>query len=222
MVHNIEKLEKARDFRKRGFSYSEIAKVVGVSKSTISNWFGKKSFSKQVRIDNEKRARRDNMKRLTIINKYRKHEREKRYLEAVKSDTVEYKHYKPSPLFVAGLMLYAGKGDKDTSRLIRLTDSNPALHRIFIKFAIEFLGVSQKDIRLWLLLYPKMSINDCIKAWSKVTRIPQTQFYKTQVVDNKSEKRTLHIGVGNTIIGNAYLKRKLTRWIELASSEWSK
>lgn len=222
MVRNEEKYVKARDFRKRGFTYSEISKVVGVSPSTISLWFSKQSFSKKVRVDNEKRARKDNVKRLSVLNKYRSRERERHYLEAVKSAMVEYKHYKLSPLFMAGLMLYAGEGDNSDGRLIRMANSKPALHLIFIKFVTEFLGVSIKDIRFWLLLYPDLSEKDCKKMWIKSIRLPENQFYKSQVIQGKSRKRTLHIGVGNTIIGNAYLKRKLMKWIELASKDLSK
>ena len=69
MIRNAEKHAKARDFRKRGFTYSEISKMVGVSPSTLSLWFAKQSFSKKVRADNEKRARKDNVKRLSVLNK---------------------------------------------------------------------------------------------------------------------------------------------------------
>lgn len=222
MIRNAEKHAKARDFRKRGFTYSEISKMVGVSPSTLSLWFAKQSFSKKVRADNEKRARKDNVKRLSVLNKYRSRERERHYSEAVKSASVEYKHYKLSPLFMAGLMLYAGEGDTSDGRLIRITNSKPGLHMIFIKFATEFLGVPKKDIRFWLLLYPDLSEKECKKVWMKAVRLPESQFYKTQVVQGKSPKRTLHNGVGNTIIGNAYLKRKLMKWIELVSKELSK
>lgn len=222
MVRNEEKYLKARDFRRRGFTYSEISKIVGVSKATLSNWLAKQSFSKKVRIDNAKKAQKDNLRRLSILNKYRSRERERHYQDAIRTAVIEYKHYKLSPLFMAGLMLYAGEGDNSDNRLIRIANSKPALHRIFIRFLVEFLGVPPKDIRFWLLLYPDLSEKDCKKVWTKAVRLPESQFYKTQVIQGKSRKRTLHIGVGNTIIGNAYLKRKLMKWIDLASKELSK
>ena len=101
MVRDAEKYAKARDFRKRGFTYSEISKVVGVSPSTISLWFSKQSFSKKVRIDNEKRARKDNVKRISLVNKTRSKEREGHYREAVKAAGTEFKHYKHLPHFVS-------------------------------------------------------------------------------------------------------------------------
>ena len=221
MLRNKEKYLKAKEFRKRGFTYSEIAKIVGISPSTVSNWFSHMPFSKKVRKDNEIKARRDNMKRISLLNKARKTEWTSRYQEAVRQAEIEFKHYKNLPLFVAGLMLYAGEGDNGDSRLIRIANSRMDIHRIFIKFAVDFLGVDYIDIRFWLLLYPDLSENTCKKAWSKAVKLPESQFYKTQVIQGKSKKRTLHNGVGNTIIGNAVLKRKLMRWIELASKELS-
>lgn len=222
MIRNEEKYQKAKEFRKRGFSYADIAKLVDVSPSTVSCWFGHMAFSKKVRKDNEIRARRDNVKRISLLNKARQAERATRYREAIRMAETEFKHYKQIPLFIAGLMLYAGEGDNGNSRLVRIANSRMDIHRIFIKFAIDFLGVDRTDIRFWLLLYPDLSESVCKKAWSKAMKLPEGQFYKTQVIQGKSQKRTLHNGVGNTIIGNAVLKRKLMRWIELASKELSR
>lgn len=144
-VHNPEKLEKARDFRKRGFSYSEISKIVGVSKSTVSNWFSRESFSKKVRVSNEQKARRDNVRRIGLINKYRSRERQQRYLEAIKSAEVEYKHYKTSPLFLTGVSLYMAVGDISSSQ-IRLPSQRPDVHKKFQSFLREFLGAEKQKI----------------------------------------------------------------------------
>ncbi len=219
MVRNEEKYQNARDFRKRGFSYAEIAKIVGVSKSTVSLWFSKEAFSKRVKKDNEIKARKDNVRRVSLVNKARKIEREKHYKEALRSADTEFKNYRSSPLFMAGLMLYAGEGDNKHSRLIRLANSKVELHSVFIKFVVDFLGIPRKDIKFWLLLYPDLSESECKKIWSKSLKLKDHQFYKTQVIVGRSTKRTLHIGVGNTIIGSTILKKKLMRWIELASKE---
>ena len=59
-----------------------------------------------------------------------------------------------------------------------------------------------------------------MKYWSKKTGISVAQFYKSQVIEGRSKKRTLHFGVGNTIIGSTLLKKKLDLWISLALKEW--
>ncbi len=219
MVRNEEKYNQAVEFRKRGFTYSEIAKICGVSKSTVSNWLSKKRFSKTIAKENAERAARDNKKRMQLLNKARQAERTTRYNEAVRSAETEFKHYKNNPLFVAGLMLYIGEGDNKDRRLIRLANARTEVHRIFIKFLVEYLGIDKNAIKFWILLYPDLDEGKCVRYWCKKVGIKNDNFYKNQVIQGKSNKRVLHYGVGNTIIGSTVLKHKLNRWIELIQKE---
>lgn len=217
-----EAYDQALVFRKRGFTYAEIAKICNVSVSTLSNWFKNEPFSKQVAVSNIKQAIIGNTKRLASINKARTTERKGQYAEIVRLAEIEYKNYRTSPLFIAGLMLYVSEGDNQNDRLIRMTNSQIDLHRIFIRFLTTYLGVEKGSIRFWLLLYPDLDEVVCMKHWCKKTGLSAGQFYKNQVIQGRSTKRTLHFGVGNTIIGSTLLKKKLMRWIELAIKELEK
>ncbi|MES2967005.1 MAG: helix-turn-helix domain-containing protein [Patescibacteria group bacterium] len=222
MHYKQDAYEQALAFRRRGFTYSEIAKICNVSVSTLSNWLKNEPFSKQVAETNLKRATVENTKRLASINKARTTERKGQYAEIIRLAEIEYKNYRTSPLFMAGLMLYVSEGDTQNDRLIRLTNSRTDLHRIFIRFLTTYLGVEKPAIRFWLLLYPDLDEVTCMKLWCKKTGISPGQFYKNQVIQGRSSKRTLHFGVGNTIIGSTLLKKKLMRWIELATKELEK
>lgn len=222
MVRNEEKFEQALLFRKRGFTLEEIAKICEVSKSTASKWLKNNTISNNVTKQNKKRAGVENAKRLKLINKARSSERTVRYDEAVRAAETEYKHYKNNPLFVAGLMLYVGEGDSKHPRLIRLASSKMDVHAIFIRFVLDFLSVDKKSIKFWLLLYADHNEELCMRKWKAVTTLPYSQFYKNQVINGGSSKRTLQYGVGNTIIGSTVLKCKLNRWIELLTKDLKK
>lgn len=215
MVRNEAKYEQAVQFRKRGFTLEEIAKICEVSKSTVSKWLKNNAISASVTLQNKKRAGKENAKRLKLVNKARGGERLNRYKEAVRSAETEYKHYKNNPLFVAGVMLYYANGDLKNESRIRFSSTEAEAHSIFINFAAEYLGVEKTDMHIWLQLYPGMKEEICMKHWRKKTGLPYSQFYKNQVIKGKKQKQTLHHGVGNTIIGSTVLKCKLTRWIEL-------
>jgi len=219
MIRNEEKYMQAVEFRKRGFTYSEIAKIVGISKSTASAWLSKKAFSKRVAKDNAVRAARDNVKRIALLNKSRATERKSRYSEAIRSAETEFKHYKSNPLFTAGLMLYLADGDRKDSSRIRISGTNVHLHRIFISFLQEFLGVDASDVAFYVALYDGMNETKEMKWWSRGINLSVSHFGKTQFINRKSTDAILHHGSGNTIIGNTVLKRKLSRWIELATEE---
>lgn len=222
MVRNEVKYEQALLFRKRGFTLEEIAKICDVSKSTVSKWLKNNADSASVAKQNKKRAGQENAKRLQLMSKARGTERTARYHEAVRSADTEYKHYKASPLFMAGLMLYYTQGDLKNEHQIRLSAAEEKSHKIFIKFATEYLGVSKANIHFWILLYQGQSEEVCMKRWKSATTLPYSQFYKNQYINTKKTKSTLHNGVGNTVIGNTVLKKKLERWIELCTKDLSK
>lgn len=211
--------EQAVSFRKRGFTYSEIAKICNVSRGTVSNWLKNEPFSQTVAKDNAKKAIKDNKQRLLLINKARVAERRSQYDAAIKTAETEFKHYKHNPLFIAGLSIYMSVGDMKNTRTIRISNQNTQLHSIFIMFAKEFLAVEKANIRFWLLLYPELNEIACMKHWCKKTGLSPAQFHKNQVIQSSLRGETLHFGVGNTIIGSTLLKKKLQHWISLLVKE---
>ncbi len=217
-----EAYEQAISFRKRGFTYTEIAKICNVSRGTVSNWLAKEGFSVAIAASNKKQAAKDNQVRIKLVNKARNAERATKYTEMLKHAETEYKHYRSSSLFTAGLMVYLASGDMTDPRVIRLSTSKTDLQQVFIRFAVEFLGVDKKALHLWLLLYPTHDEVRCMKHWSRKTGVSVAQFSKNQVIPSKSNKQTLQFGVLNTIIGNILLKKKLFKFIELATKELQK
>lgn len=219
MVRNEEKYEQAVQFRKRGFTLQEIAKICDVSKSTVSKWLKNNATSASVTKQNKRRAGQDNAKRLQLVNKARTGERANRYKEAERSARTEFSHYKKDPLFMAGLMVYLCDGDRTHAHRIRVSSSKADTHAVFIRFIKAYGGVELLDIKLWLQLYPAHNEATCMKRWRKLTTLPYSQFGKSQIVTSNKRTKPLHDGVGNTIIGNTVLKRKLDVWSKLALKE---
>ncbi len=214
-----EAYEQAIAFRKRGFTYSEIAKICNVSRGTVSNWLSPLPFSEVVAKDNAKKAILTNTKRLAAINKARNTERAHKYTEAIHQAESEYKHYKNNPLFVAGLMLYLTLGDKHDPRTIRLSTSEFGLHRTFITFSLEYLAIQKTDIHFWLLLYPQHDELACMKRWSKKIGLSPAQFYKNQIVESRSNRNKIHYGIGNLVFNSTLHKKKLEHWMKLLNKE---
>jgi transcriptional regulator with XRE-family HTH domain len=221
--HKEEAYEQAVLFRKRGFTYAEIAKICNVSRGTISNWLAHEDFSQNVAVQNKKRAVAENTKRLASINKACTTERKRQYEEITRSAQTEYKHYRHNPLFIAGLTLYLAEGDVTSStNLLRLTNSRAELHKLFIRFLTEYMAVDKKTIRFWLLLYPDHDEVACMKHWCKKTTLSPAQFYKNQYIQSRSQKKSTHYGVGNTVVASVLLKKKLLYWVSLLEKDVSK
>jgi len=218
MVRNQENLAAALRLRERGFTLQEIAKVCDVSKSTISKWLAGNAVSADVTKQNKRRAGQENAKRLRVVNKALGTQRAARYAELEHSATTEFKHYKNDPLFTAGLMLYVGQGDLSNESSIRLSGVHINTHVIFLKFLREYMGVTNDQPRVQLVIYPAHDESICMKKWSKALGLPYQQFHRTQVITS-TQKKPLHFGVGNIIIGSTGMKRKLVTWIDLMQKD---
>lgn len=221
MVRNEENYDQAVRLRERGFTLQEIAKVCDVSKSTVSKWLKNNAISATVTQQNKRRAGQENAKRLRLVNKTRDTQRASHYSELERSAVTEFKHYKTDPLFVAGLMLYVGLGDRMGKSTIRLSSTHMDTHAIFIRFIREYLGIELSKVRVQLVLYPSHKESVCMKRWAKALKLPYQQFHRTQIIGS-TQTKSLHFGVGNTIIGSTGLKRKLITWIDLLQKDLTK
>lgn len=216
-----EAYEQAVAFRKRGFTYTEIAKICGVSRGTVSNWLAKQPFSQVVAKQNLAQAAKDNKKRIALVNKARTTERAVQYAEVVRYAETEYKHFRHSALFVAGISVYLAQGDLKDVHTIRLSTSKQDSVALFVAFLREFMGIEDETIGFWLLLYPAHDPVRCMKRWSRALKLSVGHFGKNQILTGSTGGEALHFGVGNTIIGSTLLKRKLLCWIELLKKETS-
>ncbi len=104
--------ENAFVLRKQGKSYKEIKAELGVPKSTLSDWFNGQGWSKDLSSKLFEKAKQAHTVRLQELNKIRGENLKKVYEEAIKEALEEFELLKYHPLFIAGLMIYWGEGNK--------------------------------------------------------------------------------------------------------------
>lgn len=179
---NSELRQLAVNLRKeKELSYSEIKKQLGIPKSTLSYWLKEMPLSEQ-RIRHLKKVGYENGE--AGREKYRNTMRLKRENE----DDRVYQYYlkklsnvSESALFVAGLMLYLGEGDKKNNTRIVLANTDFNIIQFFIKWLIQFMKVEKDQIRVQLHLYEDMDIEKVTKIWQDRLGIDDSQFYKTSI-----------------------------------------
>jgi len=207
--------EKAFELRRSGNTYREIEKILGISRSTLCDWFKNEKWSSHIKNINTKNHIKASQERIKIMNEKRKILLEKKYKNVEEGAVLEFEVYKNDPLFMAGLMAYAGEGDKRSRGSLRFSNSEFYLHSVFIRFSERFLKIKRENIKVWLLLYPDHNIEESINVWSEKLKIDKLNFNKSQVILGKDRSRKLQYGVGNSIISNTSLKRKMMKWLEL-------
>jgi len=214
--------EKAIYMRKEGKSYTAISASLGVSKGTLSAWFGQLDWSNEIKKIITIEANKKSRERILHLNKMRKEKLNEVYQEAKEEAKREFETLRNEPLFVAGIMLYAGEGDKSGKNgLVRLSNIDPGLVYIFKKFIITYCFIPIDKIHFWVLLYPDHNIAKCEKYWEFETGISRERFYKSQIIQGRHKTNRLPYGVGNIIISKKCLKVKILEWVRLATENLS-
>ncbi len=205
--------------RKEGKSYRQIQKETGVSRATLGAWFKDVEWSRHILVANKEKNLEECKERVFRMNESRKIRLKDQYDKAEVEAALDYETYKKEPLFWAGLMAYAGEGDKRTRHLVRITNSEFYIHTIFIEFALKYMGISREIVKIGLLIYPDHNESLCKEMWSNILHVSRENFHKTQVLQGKEKVKRLQYGIGMSIISSTELKRKILVWLSLAQDE---
>lgn len=211
---------KAIELRKNGSSYNFIAKEIGVSKSTLSIWFADSDWNSVALTQNKTRNLVESTQRLVRINKEKTLNLADRYKKAEVDAIKEFELFKNDTLFIAGIMLYFGEGDKSKlSGLIRIGNIDAPIIKIFVKFLLKYCNIPINKVKFWLLSYPDLDTDRCLSWWLRELKLSKNNVYKTQIIQGRHKTKRLLYGVGNIILSSKVLKIKILKWVELASKE---
>lgn len=212
--------EKAFELRRQSLSYKKISRELDIPISTLAGWFKHEPWSIEIRdrlASTESLAYPEKLKRLVVIVKqkyailhesYRKEARE------------EFHKLKNDPLFIAGLMLYWGEGDKKIENSnTRLANSEPGIIRVFYLFLTRAMSIPDEKVKFNLLLYPDLADIPLKRIWSSATGIPLSQFRKSIYIKGRHPTRRLSYGVGTISVGGRKYKEKLLEWIKICEKE---
>ena len=111
-------------------------------------------------------------------------------------------------VFIAGLFLYLGEGNKVSRNSIGITNTDPSVIKFTLYWIINSLKVSKNKIRLQLHLYDDMDKNKEINFWLKELGMKKSSLVKPYIkksfrtsVDQKGFGHgTCGLFVHNTII----------------------
>ena len=200
-----------------------ISAKLGVSKSTLSNWFRDRTFTPNVEV-------LDRIYHGPIKSAERSHNRKvKEINELLKAGAKELGSLSKRDLWLLGLGVYIGEGTKDHD-IIRVINADPAVIRLSIRWFKEVVGLPEDNFAIRLHLYPDNNIQESIRFWQKETGLLHTNFQKVQI-DHRENKKflkrkklpfgTAHITIkanGNPVFG-VKLFRRIKGWMHGALSQ---
>lgn len=214
--------ENAVALRRSGKSYNTILKELKIPKSTLSGWFRDVDWSKELRTRLSKANQTESTKRIRELDKVRGVHLKRAYEEAREEAMHELDSLKYNPLFIAGLMLYWGEGDKLTKSLVSLTNADPKMVKLFIFFLTKICKLPESKIRLHLLLYPDLDDWLSKAYWMRETGMPKENFTKSTVIAGKHKTRRLSFGICIVNVSSTYFKVKMLEWLKSLPDELMK
>ena len=173
----VKDREKAIALRKQGKSYSEIREEIVVNKSTLSNWLKDYPLSKEhVDLLRTKSYLRIERFRQTMLLK--RNVRLKSVYEEQKSKLLPLSDRE---LFVAGLFLYWGEGNKSLKNSLSINNTDPQVVKFALCWMIKSLKIPKEKIKVYLHLYSDMNVKIEVNFWAKLLGLPLSQFNKPYV-----------------------------------------
>jgi hypothetical protein len=209
------------ELRKKGMSYSQIKNEVQISKSTLSNWLKNLPLSKvrirELRGRNEKRIERF---RQTMLRK-----KNERLNILYKEEKGKLLPLSKRELFLSGLFLYWGEGNKSSPHTMSINNSDPAVVQFSLLWVTECLGIDKEKIKAFLHLYKDMDIQVELKFWSNILDIPVASFNKPYIKDT-NRKGINHKGFGHgtcgIMVNNTHLKERIMMGLKAVKDSYSR
>jgi transcriptional regulator with XRE-family HTH domain len=191
-----EKL-KARDLRKnKGMSIKDIAKEVGVSKSSVSLWV------RDIELTIEQKKKLEEKNRLFFNQEYGNKVKKEKYKKIRGEYQVKgrKKAMEENNLHCIGCMLYWGEGDKSRTNF-GFVNSDPGMIRVMMRFLRECYSVEEDRFTLRILYheYSKVSLKETENYWLNITGLKNSclraPIVRMPVSSKKKKKNKLTYGV---------------------------
>lgn len=162
----VREREQARALRADGITLADIARRLGVSKSSVSIWVRDVPFTPSKRRTGAQRR------------PHPAHDRKLREIAACDAEGRRRIGVLDEDAFlVAGVALYAGEGAK-TDGAVKLANTNPAIVIFFCSWLRRFFEVDETRLRVHLYLHQGLDLVAAQLFWTSVTGIPVAQFTK--------------------------------------------
>jgi len=214
---NLEKKLKAQKLRRRGFSYSEIQKVINVPKSTLSGWCRDIALTEKQALRLFKNKLSGSARGRIIGAKRQQAKRLKQIADMLVEGQKEVGKLSNRNRFIAGIALYAAEGTK-TDKKCSFSNSDPKLIKFMSTWFREFCHVPERKLRGAIWIHDNLDAIKAAKYWSKLTNVPIPQFHKTYIAKNKVNspkiRKNIHnYGVFSIRFSDAKAHRKIMGWI---------
>jgi transposase-like protein len=218
-MRNKQEKKKAVRLRRNGKSYNEISRKLDIPKSTLSLWFRKIEWNKELIRKIWDKKRKKCAENITLYNKQRAQIIKEQHLNFQKQNADTIKKLSEYELKLIGTALYWAEGSKNDRWVITFVNSDPEMIKIMMRFFKEVCRIPKERISFKIQIHPNISEKSAKLFWSKILNIPVNKFTKTlyqisKASKGKRPKRTLPYGTCRISIANVLLRNQIVGWIK--------
>jgi transcriptional regulator with XRE-family HTH domain len=209
MTRKWQLKERARELRKKGFSYSEIIKQIPVSKSTISFW------CRDIKLTKKQITRLGSLYDTQFRGAKANQLKRKKEIEIIRKNAKkEIKKLSNYEIKIIGAALYWAEGSKVKSS--SFTNSDPLLIKFIMKWYRDVCKVPENKIKPYLHLHTGLDEKKAKKYWSKIISIPVNRFGSTffKKEGTGHRKNKLYNGTLRIQVNSEDLRHKILAWVE--------
>lgn len=205
--------------RRNGISYSKISKALGVPKGTLSGWLSNQPWSDKITNRLVKKNNLKTLQRMRAMNLSRNIKLQNLYKTSEEEAVKEFGALKNNPLFLTGISIYWGEGDKVFKNgQIRVSNIDWKMLRVFKRFLEKICKIPTDKIKGNILFYPDLDPVKCLNFWSSRVNLPKSSFFKSVLIKGRLGKgRSTEYGVCIIQTNNKAIKKKVLTWINLTS-----
>jgi hypothetical protein len=181
-------INEAIKLRKEGLSFREIAYKLNIAKSTTSLWL------RDIKLSNEAKKRIIKLG----VNGRKKGIETNRHKRKVENDLIRKKvatYFSSSKKIkidfkVACALLYWCEGTKcKGNKSISFANADPKMIKYFLHTFRKSFAVDEKKLRALIHLHEYHDIKKQLIFWSKLTKIPISQFNKSYIKENTGKNK---------------------------------
>lgn len=216
----INERRKVLELRKKGQTYSEIRKIVKVSKSTLSLWLKIYPLSGK-QLERVKKIKYRAIEKFRETMKIKRKNRLEQYLKEAKQKLFPFSK---KELLIAGLFLYWGEGNKASSHTISVNNTDPSVLKFTKYWYSNALDIKEKNMKIYLHLYKDMDISKEINYWSRQLHISKSQFIRPYIKESKKsdiDQKGFGHGTCALVVHDTVIKEKILMGIQSVADYYS-
>lgn len=182
--------EKAIDMRQGGSNIGDIARTLGVSKSTASKWCQNIVLSKSQIDAIHCEKSKAGVRALLLVAEKRRALRMKDIERFGRLGARDVGRLSKRDMFVLGLGLYWGEGYKNGSEETALTNSDPYMIRIYVSWLERIYGIERSNLifRISINQIHQERIGLVQKYWEQFLGVSKEQFTKPSFIQAPVKK----------------------------------